>query len=497
MALPENDAPWPPPEWAPVYAAMRVDDAWYSGDKRRLAQLYKVNPQPAARRIVWDRRSVDHAPGRDRRLHVPLPGDIAATSADLLFADMPAITVDDTPTQDRLTELLDLGRVQQVLLSAAEQAAAMSGVFLRTTWDRTVAPDRPILTVVQPDAAIPEFTLGILRAVTFWRELTGSNQTTLWRHMERHTPGEIEHALYEGTPDSVGRRVPLTEHPDTAALVDSLDLDGSGATGATVSTGIQALTASYVPNMLPNRLRRGSPLGRSDYAAPLYDQFAALDEVWTSWMRDIVLARARLIVPRGYLRDDGPGNGATFDEDREIYDTLNIPPNEQGAGITLSQFAIRVDEHQRSSEAIVRQAAQSAGYSAQSFGLDGGGQPITATESESRDQRSMVTRRKKAGYFRYGIREQVAAMLQLDNALFGRKNADVPVTVDFGDGVAESEQQTATTLDLLKRAESASTATRVKILHPDWDDTAVNAEVAAILAETGAAAPDPVGTFPM
>lgn len=71
------------------------------------------------------------------------------------------------------------------------------------------------------------------------------------------------------------------------------------------------------------------------------------------------------------------------------------------------------------------------------------------------------------------------------------------MTVDFGDGVAESEQQTATTLDLLKRAESASTKTRVKILHPDWDDTAVEAEVAAILAETGAAAPDPVGNFPM
>jgi len=37
----------------------------------------------------------------------------------------------------------------------------------------------------------------------------------------------------------------------------------------------------------------------------------------------------------------------------------------------------------------------------------------------------------------------------------------------------------------------------VKILHPDWDDTAVKAEVAAILAETGAAVPDPVGHFPL
>lgn len=65
----------------------------------------------------------------------------------------------------------------------------------------------------------------------------------------------------------------------------------------------------------------------------------------------------------------------------------------RGSG-TLAQFAIRVDEHQRTAEAITREAAQTAGYSAQSFGLDGGGQPITATESDSRDQRLMVTRKR-------------------------------------------------------------------------------------------------------
>ncbi|MFC8584216.1 phage portal protein [Streptomyces sp. NPDC057217] len=499
MPLPDSGAPWPPPEWAPIYAQMRTDDAWYSGDKRRLAHLHRTSPDNSLRRRnLWGRRSPDHRPRRDHRMHVPLPGDIAATSADLLFADMPTTTVDDPPTQARLDDLLDLCRVQQVLLSAGEQAAAMSGVFLRSTWDRSVAPDRPLLTVVQPDAAVPEFTLGILRGVTFWRELSGTTQTTVWRHLERHTVGEVEHALYEGTPNNLGRRVPLTEHPDTVALIESLDLDGKKANGATVSTGVPMLTASYVPNMLPNRLYRGSALGRSDYAAPLYDQFVSLDETWTSWMRDINLARARLIVPRAYLRDEGPGKGASFDEDREIYQALNMPPNETGTGITLSQFAIRVEEHQRTSEALMRQSAQSAGYSAQSFGLDGGGQPITATESESRDQRSMVTRRKKAGYWRYGIREQLAALLALDNAQFGGKNdLSKPIMVDFGDGVAESEQQTATTLDLLTRAGAVSTKTKVKWLHPEWDDTAVEAEIAAILAETGAAAPDPVGTFPM
>jgi A118 family predicted phage portal protein len=367
-------------------------------------------------------------------------------------------------------------------------------VFLRVTWDRDLT-DRPLLTVMQPDGAVPEFRFGMLRAVTFWRELDGSTTQTVFRHLERHESGSIRHALYEGSPDNLGRAVPLTAHPDTAGLIASLDADGDGQT---ISTGIRELTAAYVPNMLPNRLHRGSPIGRSDYAGGVHNLFDALDETWTSWMRDIRLARARLIVPDGYLRSNGRGEGASFDEDREVFQQLNIPPTEHGTGITLSQFAIRVEEHRATVEAIVRQAAQSAGYSAQSLGLDGEGQAVTATEVDSRDQRSMVTRKKKTGYWRHPVTDMLHVMLQLDVSLFGRRGI-VPERprVEFGDGVAESEQATATTLDLLNRAGAVSTGTKVKILHPDWDDTAVAAEAAAILAETGAGAPDPVGTFPM
>lgn len=493
MTLPANNSPWPPPEWARHYREMRLDDAWYSGDRARLARIYSHHPRPSERRRLWGRRSEQHHTGRrDRRLHVPLAGDIAAASADLLFADMPAVRVDDSATQTRLDTLMDEGRTQQVLLGAAEQAAALGGVFLRVTWDRDLV-DRPILDVMQPDASVPEFRFGMLRAVNFWRELSGSSEHVVFRHIERHEPGRIVHALYEGTGDSIGRAVPLTEHPETRELVESLDVEGDGQS---ISTGIRDLTAAYIPNMLPNRLHRNSPVGRSDYAAPIHGLFDSLDETWTSWMRDIHLARARLIVPDGYLRDNGPGNGATFDEDREVFEALKIPPTE-GGSITLAQFSIRVAEHQGTAESITRQATQSAGYSAQTFGMDGDGQAITATEVDSRDRRSMVTRGKKAGYWRAGAAHMLHVQLQMDARLFGSRITPQRPRVEFGDGIAESEQQQATTLDLLARAGAVSTNTKVKILHPEWNDTAVKAEAAAILAETGMGAPDPAGTFPM
>ena len=496
MALPNDGAQWPPPQWAPFYREMRVDDAWYSGDRARLARIYGHHPEARERRKLWGRRSIEHRMRkREQRLHVPLAGDIARTSADMLFADMPTILVDDTTTQARLEQLLDEGMVQETLLGAAEQAAALSGVFLRVIVDRDLAP-RPLLTVMQPDAAIPEFRFGMLRAVNFWQELDGSTEHTVWRHIERHEPGRVVHALYEGTADNIGRRVPLTEHPDTADLAEQVTLDGDGETA--IATGVDQLTAAYVPNMLPNRLHRSSPVGRSDYAA-VHDLFDALDETWTSWMRDIRLARARLIVPDGYLRSEGPGNGASFDDDREVWHGLKMPPNE-GNGITLSQFEIRVAEHQSTAESIVRQAVQTAGYDAASFGLDGGGQPVTATEVDDRRARGLVTRKKKAGYWRRATADMLHVMLLMDAALFTPGLTPERPRVEFGSGVAESTQQTATTLDLLNRAGAVSTATKVKILHPEWKDEEVQAEVAAILAETGAGAPDPgdpAGTYPL
>ncbi|MCG7524932.1 phage portal protein [Streptomyces sp. OfavH-34-F] len=491
MALPENGAAWPPPEWADYYARIAVDDAWYSGDRDRLARIYG-REQKTPRRRLWARRSSAHRPGRDTRLHVPFAGDIAQTSADMLFANMPRVVVEDARTQTRLDTLIADGHVQQALLSAAEQAAALSGVYLRATWDRELV-DRPLLTAVQPDNAVPEWRWGMLAAVSFWRELSGSTTRVVWRHIERHEPGRILHALYQGSGDNVGRRVPLAEHPDTAALVGGLEPDGESTL-----TGIRQLTATYVPNMTPNRLHRSSPMGRSDYAAPIYDQLDSLDEVWTSWMRDIRLARARLLVPDGYLRSNGPGRGATFDEDAEVYAQLNMPPTENG-GITLSQFDIRVDEHQRTAEALMRQAAQSAGYAARAFGLDqGGGAARTATEVDSDDDKSEVTRRKKAGHWKQGLADILGALLELDVAHFGSQAPAERPRVEFSDGVAESPMDVATTLDLLNRAQAVSTATRVQILHPDWDDQAVAAEAAAILRETGmGTVPDPGGTYPL
>lgn len=488
MPLPENNVPWPPPQMAGPLASMAIDDAWYSGDRKRIRKAYKPRTEEttSSGRFLrfWERPKRLDTP--DHSLHVPLAGDIATTSADLLFSEPPKLTVDDSKTQERLEELAEAGGLANTLLEAAEVAAALRGAYLRVTWNADLA-QRAFLTVHHADTAVPEWSSGILTAVTFWREVAADGVRVL-RHLERHEAGQILHGLYEGTPTNLGRAVPLTEDAATADLVGSLDPNGDGQT---INTGVPRLTAGYVRNMGPDRQDRRSPLGRSDYQG-VHGLFHALDETWSSWLRDIRLAKARLIVPSGFLNSAGPGLGATFDLDQEVVAAINASPT-SGQGITENQFAIRVDEHQRSVEAIVRQAVKLAGYSAQSFGMDGDA-AVTATEVVARERKSMITRDKKSRYWGPVLADMLEVQLMVDTRLgFSRVTPERP-KIEFGDSVSEDPQATAQTLALLTQAQAISTEAKVRMRSPDLDDTAVLEETERILRETGQMVNDPAET---
>ncbi len=336
--------------------------------------------------------------------------------------DAPDVPPD--PAQQRFDQLREASMLDATLLEAAEIAAALSGVYLRLVWDEELQ-DGPWVDVVHPDSAVPEFRYGRLWAVTFWRELVSADpdqsRGKVVRHLERHERGQILHGLYEGSRDSLGRAIPLSEAPDLAGLVESLE-DGNK-----IPTVEGRLTACYIPNMRPapqwRRLPQLAPLGRSDYTPPVLALMDQLDEVMTSWMRDIRLAKGRLLVPEQYLESQGRGKGATFDEDREIYSTLNLLPTPGGpAQITITQFAIRVDEHERTARALMDAIVRGAGYSSQTFGSDSeGAGAATATEVNAREKRSVLTREKKIRYWDHALGDLFYTWLLLDAALAGVK----------------------------------------------------------------------------
>lgn len=506
MPLPNGGA-WPPENLRPVWGKLAEWSAWYGGDPDQLAQIYggtsagdpsrtgffasqgggfRATVRGFLQRWFWGSPTPSHE--QRTKLHLPIAGDIASTSADLLFSEPPTFTVEDATTQERLDELVEYG-LHATLLEAAEVAAALGGVYLRICWDEEVDDERVWIAPVHADAAVPEWSYDRLTAVTFWRILADDG-TKVVRHLERHEPGAIRHGVYAGTRDDLGRRMALTDMPETTNLADAITDDGDA-----IRTGVKQLTACYVPNMRPNRLWRTVPAaaycGRSDYAG-VEGLMDALDEVYSSWMRDIRLAKGRLLVPETYLQSEGRGRGAIFDTEQEIFTPVAALGNQQASAlqITPSQFAIRLAEHRDTAVNLIEQIVRGAGYSAQTFGATGD-VAITATEVAARERRSLTTAGKKQNYWRPELARLIETWLAIDVQVFGSKVTPVRPDIEFGEYVSQDPTTLAGTLDTLNRAESASLDTRVRMLHPEWDDVQVTEEIARIREDTAANMPAP------
>lgn len=531
MPLPlSGKTPWPPREFCEPLGNMEVWHAWYSGDTDHLAAVYggpnQLALNPRARdffelnkpsqfrgglvgrmaRMFWGEPVTPGQPAA--KLHIPVAGDIAELSANLLWADIPTVTVDSDSTEgaasllgttDQIKRYLD-DRGHATMRQAAEIAAALGGVYVRVVWDLEVQP-RPWLDVVYPDAVIPEWTWGRLSAATIWQELEPLHgESEVWRLLERHEPGSISYGLYKGDVDTLGMQMALDDHPDAAASVpQAVDAAGNRTwlvdANGTMATGIPRLLVSYIPNVLPNRMWRGLPLGRSDFAGvePL---MGALDEAWTSWMRDLRLGKARIMLPQSMLETDGgPGSGALFDLDREVFVQLNmLDAGDGAASIAMNQFAIRVDEHERTVAALRHQILSAAGYSAQSLG-DEGTVAVTATEVAARERQSLTTRGLKILYQRPELLELLTTMLLVDVTHCGATGVDptVELTASWPQAVQPDPESTARTLSLLETAKAISVWMKVKTLHPEWDDEDVAEEVARIRDDAAAANPIPAG----
>jgi A118 family predicted phage portal protein len=508
------DQPWPPSAYDPIGHKIKLWSAWFSGDPDQLSWAYynlganspmgrsffrttgeAAMPMPRSgqyrggllgniTRTFWGQ---SNSPGEKRtKLHVPIAGDIASMSADLLFAKRPVFEQPDgegnQATADWLENLFD-DRLHATFLNAAEVCAALSGVYLRTVYDQTIA-DEPWIEIVHPDAAVPVFRGGRLVEVTFWRVIA-DNGTEVARHLENHvlTDNTITHAVYVGDQEILGAPVPLTDFPETAPLVQNLT---DNDTIYLPDLG-DANTVAYVPNMLPNRIWRDIPeatsLGRSDYTG-VEQLMDALDETYSTWAREIRLTKSRLIVPPSYLDPLGAGKGAVVDVDKEIYVPMNILAGVDATGITPNQFTIRWEEYKNTCEDLIEQIVTRAGYSQQTFG-ETATTAMTATEVEARERRTLLTRAKKLNYWRPALADIVYTLMCLSKSVFGADITPMKPDVTFPDAVLPSTSELAQTVVALETAQAASLETKVTMVHPDWTKDQVAEEVAAIRDQLG------------
>lgn len=485
---------WPPFTPA-VQQAFSSWDAWWKGDTNRLYGWQpEVHPAQtrggvvgAAARVWWGRASVEVL---SNRLHVPLAADIATASSDMLFDEELDIVAEEEGSQERLDYLIDANNLGALLAESGEFAAAMGGCYLRVGWDADLT-DHALLTALPQDQVLPTFRWGRLVGATTWEVLENEDGRVL-RHLEEHVPGAVKHWLYNGSETALGSAIALDSHPATRGLPDA------------TPTGYPGLAVVYVPNIRPApQLRndtQGKDLGRADIAVGGLDTFmTALDETWTSWMRDIRLGKARLLIASQLLDSRGPGAGAEFDLDREVYEGLRFAQPENAtldSMISAQQFSIRTTDHAATMEALLAVAIRSAGYSASTFGLSDGVAAKTATEVDSIDRRSASTREKKTRYWTPALEQALEALIAVDAYVF-RQAAPSAVDVTFPASHQLDAEARGRAVSAFRAAEVMSIETGVRMAQPDLTEPEVQEEVARIQADRAATAPvDPFAVVP-
>ena len=451
---------------------------WYSGDAERIWKFYNTR-QGHGR--FWG--NLDYKE-RQNAIHMPLAQDICSTSAGLLFSEPPRIETDS----ERVHEFIDDSLFESRLIEAADMAAALGGVYIKIDTDPDVS-HHPLITIRSPLVSKPIFKGGKLHSVSFYRLIKDGQDSQLFLVEHRENHNGVLYITFE-----------LIEVKGDRA--ESIDIDEYRAeyelfVEDQALPGVDGLGAVYIPNLLPNRLFPESSEGVSDYQGSV-QLLDALDEVWTSWIRDIELGMARLLIDEDMLKSDPfseKAPRAKFDPLQSAFLKLSMDDWRLGGGsakpIEQVQFDIRYEEHSKTATDLTAEIVSRCGYAPQSFGLGEMSGAVSGSALKIRERKSFITRRKKARFWQHELQSLLMMLQQIDNAslLSPSRYEPQPVTVTMSDSIVETQVEMSETVRNLSMADAASTKIKVLMMNPDWTDEQVDEEVQRILQERGTLIP--------
>lgn len=473
---------WPPMDLERY--KMKEHSTWYTGEAELLANFYFDSDLQNYMQLNYGTRNNNKFWARQIRnksnffIHVPVANDISETSSSFLFGESPIIRfASDSEgmkdNQKQLDDMLTKSGFFNKLVEGAEVASAIGGVYLKVAWDSELS-DQPIPVIAQCEQAFPEFKFGKLVKVTLVYDVNNDG-STVYRLAETISKGKIKNELYKGSADNLGSLVELSECEATKDLKSEVDT-------------ADVMTCVFIPNLLPNKLNRQSPMGRSDYQGQetLMD---ALDETFSAWMTDVQIARGKLHVPSGYVKNIG-GENAAFNIDTMMYEELDVDPTAMTDPIKATQFEIRADQFEKTCLNLLDRIITSAGYSPQSFGLNIAGRAESGTALNVRERKSFSTTNKKQAYWEEGLKEFVKAMCVIKQSFLGGKfTCELDVNIAFSDGISNNMSEVSNSVKTLSDAKAISTDTKVRMVHPEWTDEQVEQEVERILNDESSGMP--------
>lgn len=400
-----------------------------------------------------------------------------------------------TPEQARLDLLANNPVFHRKMFEAAESQAALGGVYIRVVWDEDVWEDRAFLDVVDADHAVPEFKWDRLMGVTFWEEFKG-DKDTVYRWFQHYTKGFIEHAVYQGTATDVGVRVPLNEVKKTQHLTTP-DEDGNiivNEEGKIETGDPDNLAAVYIPFKTNNPAWRHDnqlkQLGTSALTNDVLPWLSAIDEAWSSLMRDMRQGIGKVIISESLLEVLGAGAGTYFNMAKEVYAPVAEALDADGKPVIEQvQFNIRVTEHLEIILGLVKEVLKRVGLSPLTFGISEQ-VATTATEIKANTRDTATTQDGIQRYWGPELSHILTVLLRVDAHWFDTGLVvEENIEVEWPPAIEDSELEVATIIQAWQTAGIAALETMIRKAHPDWDDTRVKKEITAIEEKKKSEAP--------
>jgi hypothetical protein len=441
---------WPPKSEAALWDIIGTRRRRYTNDAAELF-TYRVDLHVAGDAAATASRQKDYTP-------VPLARDIARFSSQLLFSDPPKLTLDGDAETQALDSWAAFNRLPEFLADAGDAIASEGSGALRIIVDDHVSGRFPLVVFEPSDRVIwatahGRYTTGGVVVV----ERDGEESGVRWRLLEYHGVGVVRRALFRGGLTRLGSRVELGAGPlEFRELRDE------------VQTGVDRPTLIKWDNV---------PGGHSDITG-LDGLLDAVDDAETVGRKKLKASKPLAFVHRKLA--DSAGNA---DLDGVIWTGADIlsPVEESKELASVIQGRMEAEDHRIYADHLRELAVSMAGYSLASWGFGDGGRADSGRALKLRQVRTLLTRSGKERMAREAISEAVGVAVAM---MLGRSAVEpLKPEIQFGDGFPLDRVELAQELATLRGEGLISTRQALRELHPDWDESRVETEIAEIASD--------------
>jgi len=411
----------------------------------------------------------------------PAPEIAVRTLASFLFGE-PA-TIKSESAQDEIDLLVEENHLHSTNQEAAVSCAVEGEIYYKVDWDEEIS-DYAIIHTVPAALSFPLFRYGRLIEIAFVCELAdekAEKEHKVVRHVEIRLMGTILHRVFLGTKDTLGVEVDPAGYEDTYNLPEELD------------TGIDDTLVRHVPFWRASYDPHGLSVFRGKESL-----IEAMHALYSQDQHDAEMAKRRIAISNAYLKRDRRGR-PTFDRQLDVFELSDEAAGAIGAEskpVHPIEFTDSTIMGQRIAQRF-DEFLLSCGIAPQSAGRDVSGTAESGTARKLAQSLTIQTVATAGRYFSPAIRDIVTLALEIGSKHLNRPAAAEPgVQVTLADGFAADPREDSEIIRSLSEAQAISLETKVKMVHPEWDDQEVQKEVDRIQEEQGLQVPEPLRNVP-